>query len=178
MKKSLRQSTDSLPLPHREFAESLRTCCANPRRNRLIEARSTKLPCHFPCTREFDYRATCIQKIGKPGNSSACRDASALARPAEPRRRVCSPRQRIRPHLEMHHLGRVLLAALDAEPGAVAGVRPHAAAFPAGVGVVDAAVKAPGPEAHRTRDGHVARLAVHPRRQRALLVARCKWHLL
>src|SRR5215471_1283009 len=33
-----------------------------------------------------------------------------------------SPRQRVRPHLEVHHFRRILLAALDVERGAVASV--------------------------------------------------------
>src|SRR5262245_66552353 len=58
-----------------------------------------------------------------------------------------SPRQRIRPDLELHHLRQRALAALDVERRALAVGRPDAAALPARVRIVDASVHALGVEA-------------------------------
>src|SRR5262245_38499269 len=81
-------------------------------------------------------------------------------------------RQRIRPHLELHQLRHVALAdAFAVERRAVAGAAPDAAAFPAGVRVVDAAVERLGVEAHRIRHDDVDHLAVLERDQRLVLVA-------
>src|SRR5215470_4365762 len=54
---------------------------------------------------------------------------------------------------------------------AIAGAGPDAAAFPAAVRIVDAAVKGLGIEAHRIRHDHVDHLAVLERDQRLVLVA-------
>ena len=55
--------------------------------------------------------------------------------------------QRIRPHLEMGREGLAALAAFDMPGHAVTIGGPHAPALPAGLGVVDAPVKALGVEA-------------------------------
>src|ERR1017187_8526346 len=71
-----------------------------------------------------------------------------------------SIRQRIGPHLEVHDLGQAALAAFDVEGRAVAGRGPDTAAFPAAVGIIDAAVHALGIEALRIRDPQRDELAV------------------
>ena len=48
-----------------------------------------------------------------------------------------SPGQRIRPHLEPHHLRPVVLAALAVEHRAVGARGPHRAPFPAGARLID-----------------------------------------
>src|SRR5262249_25513044 len=65
-----------------------------------------------------------------PKKKTAAQDVPCPVRPAPSLLTLPapSPRQRIRPHLEVHHLGRVLLAAFNVERGAVAGVRPYPAA--------------------------------------------------
>src|SRR5262245_30274870 len=65
-----------------------------------------------------------------------------------------SPRQRIRPDLELHHLRQRALAALEMERRALAVGRPDAAALPARVRIVDASVHAFGVEAERIRHAH------------------------
>src|SRR5687768_12853742 len=60
-------------------------------------------------------------------------------------------RQRIRPHLELHHLRPRLLEALAVKHGAVGAGRPHPAALPAPAGVVDAPFAPLREEAHRVR---------------------------
>src|SRR6266704_6640249 len=68
---------------------------------------------------------------------------------------VLSVRQGIRTNLNLVHLGPVLSAAFVVEHGARARHRPQAFAFPAGVGVVDAAVHELGVEAQRIRHTQV-----------------------
>src|SRR5262249_20263938 len=80
-------------------------------------------------------------------------------------------RERVGPHLELHDLGCIPLAAFHVEGRAVAGVRPHAAALPAAVGIIDPAIEALGPEAHRIGDDHVDHLAVLERDQPVVLIA-------
>src|SRR6266545_8018495 len=75
-------------------------------------------------------------------------------------------RQRIRPHLELHELRPLALAdAFVVERRAVAGGGPDAAALPAGVRIVDAAIEGLRIEAHRIRHHHVDHLAVLQRNQ-------------
>src|SRR5258708_31912618 len=50
-------------------------------------------------------------------------------------------RERVRPHLEVEHQRRRALAAFVQPRRAVAARGPNAAAFPAGIGIVDAAVE-------------------------------------
>src|SRR5437764_9137220 len=81
-------------------------------------------------------------------------------------------RQRIRTQLPLHQLRYIALAdAFAMEWRAVAGAGPYAAAFPAAVRVVDAAVKGLGVEAHRIGYHEVDHLAVLERDQRLVLVA-------
>src|SRR5438132_12223666 len=93
-------------------------------------------------------------------------------------RRLRLPRERIGAHLEFHDLGGRAFAAFHVEGRAVASVRPDAAALPASIGIVDAAVKSLGPEAHRIGDDHVDHLAVLERDQRVVLVAGGERHVL
>src|SRR5882672_7342776 len=107
------------------------------------------------------------------------RRAHGPARGKAVRARLCPPynavhhlpRQRIRPDLELHHLRQRTLAALEVERRALAVGRPDAAAFPAGVGIVDATVHALGIEAERVGHAHVDPLAVDEREDRLVGVA-------
>src|SRR5262249_16300693 len=75
------------------------------------------------------------------------------------RREVRSMRERIGPHLEVHGHGLHTLAAFLEPRRAVAARGPEAAAFPAGVGIVDAAIEALGVETGWIRhleDHHLA----------------------
>src|SRR5437879_9102157 len=57
------------------------------------------------------------------------------------------------------------------EGSPVAGVRPHAAAFPAGIGIVDTPVKSVRPEAHGIRHDQIDGLAIFEGDQRVVLIA-------
>src|SRR5580692_2877801 len=106
------------------------------------------------------------------GEATATSSKQTLACP------LYSPRQRIRAHLEVHDLRRVLLAAFQVERRAVAGVRPDAAAFPAGIRIVDPAIEALRPEAHRIGHDHVDQLAILEGDQRRILIAGGNGHVL
>src|SRR5215467_8625062 len=82
-----------------------------------------------------------------------------------PQIKVASPCQRVRTNLELDHLGLGSLAGFAMERRAVAVGRPHAAALPARVRIVDAAVHPLGEEAERIWHPHVDPLAVHIRHQ-------------
>src|SRR5262245_45230838 len=86
-------------------------------------------------------------------------------------------RERIGPHLELHDLRPLTLATFVMERRAVAGRRPDAAALPAGVRVIDAAVHGFGIEAHRVRHHEVDHLAVLERDDRLVLVAGGERHV-
>src|SRR5262245_52839089 len=76
-------------------------------------------------------------------------------------RRLRLLRQRIGTQLQLHELRHIALAdAFVMERRAVAGARPHAAALPAAVRVVDAPVDELGEEAHRVVDYEVVNLEV------------------
>src|SRR5689334_5320360 len=81
-------------------------------------------------------------------------------------------RQRIGPQLKVHHLARRALAGLHVPGRACAHRGPEAAALPAGVRIVDAAVHPLRVEAHRIRNAHHDELAVLQREQRFRFVAR------
>ena len=69
-------------------------------------------------------------------------------------------RQRIGPHLDVHGARLSALAAFLEPRRAVAARAPQAAALPAGVRIVDAAVETLGVEAHRIRDAQHDHLPV------------------
>ena len=48
-KPPLRRRNELPAAAGREFVANLRSSCANPRRNRLTEAQSAKIPCQIPC---------------------------------------------------------------------------------------------------------------------------------
>src|SRR6478672_13495082 len=75
-------------------------------------------------------------------------------------------RERIRSELKFHHLRQGTQAAFEMERRAVAGGGPDAPAFPAGIGIIDAAVHALGEKAHRVRHAHLDELAIHQRVER------------
>src|SRR5262245_25482150 len=87
-------------------------------------------------------------------------------------------RERIGPHLELHNLRPLAFAAFVMERRAVAGGRPNAAALPAGVRVVDAAVHGLGIETHRIGHDEIDHLAVLERDDRLVLVAGGERHVL
>src|SRR5215467_10586056 len=90
-----------------------------------------------------------------------------------------SMRQRIGTQLQLHELRHVALAdAFAMERRAVAGAGPHAAALPAAVGIIDAAVDELGEEAHRVWHHEVDHLAVLERDERLVLVAGRERHVL
>src|SRR4029434_7538640 len=77
-----------------------------------------------------------------------------------------SPRQRIRPDLELHHFRQRALAALDVERRALTVGRPDATALPARVRIVDASVHSLGVEAERVGYAHVDPLAIDEHQDR------------
>src|SRR6266404_6184714 len=86
--------------------------------------------------------------------------------------KVASSRQRVRTNLELDHLGLGSLAGFAMERRAVSVGRPDAAALPARIRIVDAAVHPLGKEAERIRHPHVDPLAVNPGHQRLVGIAR------
>src|SRR5262249_4745537 len=79
--------------------------------------------------------------------------------------------------LELDDLWRRSLAGFTMERRAVAIGRPQAAALPAGIRIVNAAINPLGEEAERIRDAHVDPLAVHQRHQRLVGVAGRERHV-
>src|SRR5215831_10930822 len=75
-------------------------------------------------------------------------------------------RQRVRTDLELDDLRQRSLAGFAMERSPITVGRPQAAAFPAAIRIVDAAVDPLGEEAERIGDNHVDPLAVHQRHQR------------
>src|SRR5829696_3465634 len=72
-----------------------------------------------------------------------------------------SPCERIGTELKLHNLGLRPLAAFVMKRRAVAVGRPQSAAFPAAAGIVDAAIKPLGEEAHRIGHDQLDELAVY-----------------
>src|SRR5689334_21217307 len=87
-------------------------------------------------------------------------------------------RQWIGPYLEVYKLRLLSATALDMPHHLAAVGRPEAAALPAGLRVVDAAVHTLGMEAHRIRHAQEHCLAVgHRRLQRVGIVAEAEGHV-
>ena len=86
---------------------------------------------------------------------------------------ACAPSvgERIGAHLEMHRHGRHAHAAFLVPWRAVAARRPQAAALPAGIRIVDAAIEALGVEAGRVRHLHDDHLAAGERDQAVIEIA-------
>src|SRR5207247_1127942 len=93
--------------------------------------------------------------MADPPGSNACRyqrrgnSIPARRRRCSAGRFSCSVRKRIRPQLNVHGTRLAALAALHQPRRAIAVGAPQPAAFPAGVGIVDAPVEAFGIEADR-----------------------------
>src|ERR1700722_16942708 len=86
--------------------------------------------------------------------------------------------ERIGAKLELHYLGQGSLAALVVERRPVAIGGPQAAALPAGIGIVDAAIEALGEEAHGIGDAQLDEFSVQENVERIRIVSGGDRHVL